>query len=269
MKTWKATLLIAALVFVVSAAVAPWIFAMLHPLLPNVPFRRLFDRVLLVVAALSLWPLFRSNGIRSWRELGYVPEMFRRRQLPLGLALGLASYGLGILCNASSLHCGDNAWKLAGFVLTAIVVALIEETFFRGGLQNILQRQTNMCVALLVVSAVYSVVHFLKPSAANIADDAVCWRSGFDYIARVASRSLREPSEWRGAVTLWLAGIALGWAFVRTRSLGLSIGLHAGWVFALKTAAWLGAGSFVDNMLLWPVLILLIAGIEWLSRRNK
>jgi hypothetical protein len=59
-----------------------------------------------------------------------------------------------------------------------------------------------------------------------------------------------------GFVTLWLAGCILGLAFARTRALYLSMGIHAGWVFTLKTFAWLTAGaSLVDSALVWPVLL--------------
>jgi hypothetical protein len=46
----------AAAVIVVSALSAPWIFRLVHPRITGVPFRRVFDRVLLVVALAGFWP---------------------------------------------------------------------------------------------------------------------------------------------------------------------------------------------------------------------
>jgi hypothetical protein len=37
------------------------------------------------------------------------------------------------------------------------------------------------------------------------------------------------------------------------------MGIHAGWVFTLKTFAWLTAGaSLLDNALVWPVLLVVL-----------
>jgi len=268
MKTGRAIALYAAAVFALSAVLAPWLFWAVHTF-GDWPFRRVFDRVILGVALVGLWPLLRAAGIRSWREVGFVPDLFRLRQLGVGLLVGIISYGAGSLWLAPSLRAGGNPWNLLGFAFTGIVVALLEETFFRGGLQNIFQRRMPAWLAVLLVSGVYSAVHFLKPSGAHIAGDAVRWNSGFEYLGGVAACSFQEPGVWRSVVSLWLAGIVLGWAFARTQALWLSVGLHAGWVFALKTLAWLGAGSLVDKVLVWPVLLLVLGGIEWWSRRKN
>ncbi len=267
MKTGRAIALYAVAVFVLSATLAPWLFWAAHHF-GAWPFRRVFNRAILGVALAGLWPLLRSAGIRSWREAGFVPCLFRLRQMPLGFALGIVSYGLGGLLLTPSLRAVGNPWNLLGFAFTGIVVALIEETFFRGGLQNVFQRRMPAWLAVLVVSGIYSVVHFLKPSGADIAGDAMTWRSGFEYLGGVIACSFQETGVWRSVVALWLVGIVLGWAFVRTQALYLSIGLHAGWVFALKTLARLDGGSLVDNPILWPVLLLLLGGIEWWSRRK-
>jgi len=54
------------------------------------------------------------------------------------------------------------------FLLAGIAVAIVEETFFRGGVQGALQRATNLPVAIVLASAVYSIVHFLKPKGAAL-----------------------------------------------------------------------------------------------------
>ncbi len=258
MKTGRAIALYAVAVFALSAVLAPWIFWGVHTV-GGWPFRRVFDRVILGVALVGLWPLLRAAGIRSWRDLGYVPVLFRH--VIAGIAIGIASYGVGALALTSSLHLGGNLWKAAA---TGVIVALIEETYFRGGLQNVLQRRMPAWLAVALISALYSVVHFLKPSGAHIPDAAVTWRSGFEYLGGVAGCSFQEPGVWRSVVSLWLVGVALGWAFVRTRALYLSIGLHAGWVFAMKTM-----GGLVDKPVIWPVLLVVLGGIEWWSRRKQ
>ena len=79
-----------------------------------------------------------------------------------------------------------------------------------------------------------------------------------------------------GFVTLFLAGCVLGLGFTRTRALYLSIGIHAGWVFTLKTYAalthtsgprtWWGGAALVDNMLVWPILVGVLGFVAWVYR---
>ena len=109
---------------------------------------------------------------------------------------------------------------------------------------------------------------------------AVRWSSGFDCIGQVFSRSLVAPGVAVGFVTLLLAGLILGAAFARTRALYLSIGLHAGWVFTLKAygvlttaqaaeaTRWWGGGSLTENVLTWPVLVVVFFVVAAISRRG-
>ena len=108
--------------------------------------------------------------------------------------------------------------------------------------------------------------------------DSLHWHSGFDYLAQVLTRSWSAPGVVVGFVTLFLAGGILGLAFARTGALYLPIGIHAGWVFTLKTYAaltdptgprtwWSGAG-LVDNALVWPILLGLLAFVAQRCRRR-
>ena len=69
-------------------------------------------------------------------------------------------------------------------------------------------------------------------------------------------------------VTLFLAGCILGLAYVRTRALYLSIGLHAGWVLANEFARWLGTYQIIEDKAAWSVLVVLLVVVAWLCR-NK
>ncbi|MBM3860188.1 MAG: CPBP family intramembrane metalloprotease [Verrucomicrobia bacterium] len=268
MRIGKAITLYALAVFALSALVAPWIFWAVVSV-GDWPFRRVFNRVMLLVALAGLWPLLRAAKIRSWRDVGFVRDSHWLRQWAAGFAVGLVSCGIGVFWGTAALQPGDNPWKLPGFLLTGIVVGLIEETFFRGGLQNVLQRRIRPWVAVFFVSGLYSVVHFLKPAGAHIPHEAVWWCSGFEFLGGVAACFFLDPDIWRSVISLWLVGIVLGWAFVRTQRLYLSMGLHAGWVFALKTLAWFGGGSLLSNPLIWPVLLIVLGGVECWSRRKN
>jgi uncharacterized protein len=165
------------------------------------------------------------------------------------------------------------------FAATGVVVALIEETFFRGGLQGALQRGTTVPVAIGITSVIYSAVHFLKPQGVNYEPAAIHWLSGLVHLGRVFTNSVAAPHVAVGFVTLALAGCVLGLTYAQTGALYLPMGIHAGWVFTLKAYAklttvtggtrWWGGAALIDNMIAWPVLLTLLIVFGWLLRNQR
>lgn len=267
MRVARAIFIYALAVVVIGALLSPWVYQLVHPHLPRVPFRRVFDRTLLIVALAGLWPLFRRLEIRSWTEAGYPARPGWWRELLTGLALGLGTFAVGgallVLLGTRQLAGFDHVhWFSA--ILTGFAVGVLEETFFRGAIFGGLRRGLPVWVAILASSVIYSALHFLKANSTGDAD--ITWTSGFTYLEFITRTSAQRPGVAVGFVTLTLAGIVLAIAYTRTQALYLSIGLHAGWVIALKVFAkltdpvgrqWWGGGSLVDNMLMWPVLVIL------------
>ena len=281
-------------VVLLGALLAPWAFGLvesvkhvswLSGILREATFRRVFDRTLLVVAAIGLVPLLRALRVPSWRDIGYVRRRFGAVELVGGVCLGCVSFGVagallvllgGRQLSQNWIHVTRN---LITFALTGVLVALVEETFFRGGLQTALGRGLNAAAAIVITSAVYSVVHFMKPSEADIPANAVCWTSGFEHLVTVLRVAFKQSGVGLGFVTLFLAGLTLGIARARTGALYLPIGVHAGWVFTQKTfqwmtdrtklQAWWGSTDLVEGMLTWPLLLVLIGIVLWLTRQRK
>ena len=90
---------------------------------------------------------------RDWivglRELAiYIPIA-----VPLGLALGFLHIHYRI----------DRAWLiLPAWIFTFIGIALPEEIFFRGWMQNLLERRIGRLASLLLTAAVFGLAHFNK-----------------------------------------------------------------------------------------------------------
>jgi membrane protease YdiL (CAAX protease family) len=281
LRAFKAIGLYAIAVVLLGALCAPWIFWTSQWLAQHVtavnwlaeyPFRRFFNRSVMIVALAGLWPLLRILGIHSWKEVGYVRASAWWKHALIGYALGLGSLviaaGISIALGAQSLGHDRSAGEVARAVLryagVGVLVALIEETFFRGALQGAFQRRMNVVAAIMLASAIYSALHFVKPNKANIPPNEVTWKSGFICLAGSSTQSFSERDVLVSSVTLFLAGCILGLAYAKTQALYLSIGLHAGWVLANEFSRWLGTGRVVEQVMAWPVLALLLVVVGWL-----
>jgi uncharacterized protein len=266
----KAIGLYAVAVVVLGALFAPWLFWAVRPV-ATYPFHRIFDRSVMIVGFVGLWPLLSALGFRSASDLGYVRSHVWWRHALAGLALGVGSLALVTVVlfagGSRSLQLDKSPWEMANaalhFLVTGIVVALIEETFFRGVLQGAWQRAINPALAVVCASVVYSAAHFLKP-AGNIPADRVAWDSGFRWLSWIASQSFRGGDVLVPFVTLFLVGCVLGLAYVKTGALYLPIGLHAGWVLANEFIRWLGGGSVIEYAACWPMLVILLVLMAWL-----
>ena len=236
------------------------------------PFRRYFDRSILVAAFALLWPLFNALKIRNWDELGFLPNPTRWRQLSLGLFISIVSVMvLGVIAlqfGSYSLVTLIPWMKIALLPLSAITVAIIEETLFRGVLQGVIERTRSHPIAFLFVPALYAVVHFLKPPGDAFAQTRITWESGFVQ-ARLALWQFTDLKLVAGGfLTLFLVGLILAYARRQTHSLWLPIGLHAGWIIAKmgftkiaiqKSQAWPWFGADLLTGLA-PVVVLILTG---------
>ena len=242
-------------------------------------FQKYFNRALLLasLALLPVWILWLRVGVGELSWLRADPIWLRR----LGVGFGLGALALGVL---AGIYLGLGIWEfklpipwgaLGRALLSAGVVAALEELLFRGGLQTVIARSMGPRGAVWATSALFSVVHFLKPNPA-LRLETVGWSSGFELIPE-AFHQFSDPALVLGGwVTLCVFGWVLGMAVERTGSLWMSVGLHAGvvWVKLSFEKAAICKGSFlpwVGSQLpvgLVPVAVLLLLGmvvVRWES----
>jgi len=200
------------------------------------PFRRYFDRAILVAAFALLRPLGRSLQIKNWHELELDPNPIPWRHLCLGLFISIASV---VVLGTIALQFGGYTllspipWiKITLLPITAVMVTLIEEILFRGCLQGIVQRTRAHFLAFLFVPALYAIVHFLKPPGDAFAQTRITWESGFVQTQLALWQFTDLKLVTSSFITLFLVGLILAYARQRTRSLWLPIGLHTGWIIA-------------------------------------
>ncbi len=280
MKDAARLLLYLAGVILLGALLAPPLFwlgqaVIAHGVLPSLAkfdFESYFHRALLIAAVALLWPLFRVLQVRSWRDLGL--EKNSRAGADLGMGFVIAAIPL-LCCGAViialhiySLRRGFLWHKMPDVLFAASIVPILEELLFRGFILGVLLRGFSRLGALLLTSAFFSIVHFLKAPEATTPNDAVRWFSGFDSIAHSFGQFSDPMLLAGGFLTLFAIGCILADARLRTASLWLPIGLHAGWIFANGTFSkaahrealvlpWLGKNLLVG------IVPLILALVSW------
>lgn len=185
------------------------------------PHMSIFNKVLLLDAGIYGFVLVRRLGGTGfdlrlrWRDAG-IGLREAAFYLPIALALGL---GLGFL-HAHAVWRGVGAIA-AAWIFTFFFIAVPEELFFRGWLQNILERKLKACLgrklepnlgrrlarraALFITAALFGLSHFNKHT-----------------LGLGTTRF-----NWRYVVLAALAGVFYGRAWRRNRRVGAAAVTHA------------------------------------------
>ena len=253
--------------------------------LGDTPFRKFFHRALLVAALVLLWPTARWLQVASVRALGLAPNPRRWGDLGAGFAAAflmmVALTAVLLALHVVALRGHVHPMDFVQIALSAVVVSLLEEWLFRGAILGLLARTMPRYVALFCTSALFSILHFLKPETAE--PHAIHWLSGFALIPG-AFAQFNDP--WLllgGFTTLFAVGWILGFSRLKTRSLWMAVGLHAGWILGMmsfskvtrrlmkveETLPWFGGDLKVG---LGSVAVVLLTGLlvwGYLGRRKN
>nr|WP_281375530.1 CPBP family intramembrane glutamic endopeptidase [Haloferula luteola] len=142
-----------------------------------------------------------------------------------------------------NLVVSDIAWSsiLRRSLITACMVAVIEEWLFRGMLLGIFLRAMRPAWAIVGLSLLFAAVHFLDPPSGAKVPDPEAYDAGFVLLRQILHHFV-EPQALIGRfLTIFAVGVVLAVARWRTASLWMPVGLHAGWIFAYqlyKGATW-------------------------------
>lgn len=244
--------------------------------LKDTDFQRYFARSVLISAFLLLPLVIRSIGLGRLRNLGLSRNPLWWRDIVAGFLLSVAVTAvLGFI----AIHLGIYTWKghlpwnlVAAVFLPALIVSVIEEFLFRGAILGLVRQTISTVPAMVLVSALFSIIHFFRPVDGQIS--VVQWYSGFDLIGKLFGRFTDPLLVGGGFMTIFVLGLLLADSVVRTRSLWLSIGLHAGTVFGkmsfnkltkqlTQAPPWfgpeltIGLGSVLTLLFLWFLVWLL------------
>jgi hypothetical protein len=197
-------------------------------------------RLLEIVAIVLTVPLLALLGGGSLSAWGLAARQRWWLRAGRGALIGLASLGavcvmlfvLDVRVLRVDLVADPSVWlaALAGAAASAVVVAVKEEVFFRGGLFSALSRTGGTALALWAGAAVYAAAHFLDAPDAPAGEPA---RSGFQVLGQ-ALAAVARVENLDSFAALLCAGLVLGVMRLRDGDIASCLGIHFGWVLSIK-----------------------------------
>lgn len=205
-------------------------------------FSRIFNRTFMISGILLFFICRRWLKINSFSQLGLVASLKESRDLFTGWILAFGSMVLlaaamsfaGVFTPYFRLSLAQSLAECASAFFSGAAVGFFEEIFFRGILFKGLLAEGSRVRAYVLANLFYSALHFVKPGESYVLEqfDPL---AGFPHLFSTFAPFLDPVSILPGLFGLFFIGAVLSYALERTGYLYLSIGIHAGWVFALKT----------------------------------
>ena len=217
------------------------------------PFPRIFDRTVMATLLIAMIWAARELDLASLLRRGYrhpaAPSIVRAiRGLVVAICAIAILFALALAVSGSGI--GDReaaAMLLPKYFLSAIVIAIIEEGFFRAFLLGGMTGDFGNRVALILSAAIYAVAHLIR-SPARFYVTGYEPAAGLITLAHSIDQFTDPAIAIPTLIGLFLLGIVLGEAYILTGSVYFSIGLHCGFVLGAK---------------MWPKIILDRATIPW------
>jgi membrane protease YdiL (CAAX protease family) len=268
---------------------ADWAFSRWPGLLEErVPFARVFNRAFMISGILLFIAGRRYLIPTEIKPLLVVEPSVASRAFLIGWVLALTSVALLLAAMTAAevyrpffrMSLGASLGHIAGALASGAFIGFMEEVFFRGLLFFGLLQHGPPLRAYLLANAFYSALHFVKPGEDYFLDRLEL-TAGFRHLLTTFEPFLEPATLLPGFIGLFLLGVVLSYALVRTGDLYLSIGLHAGWIFGIKSVrvfgnysrrdlGWLFGATdpkFVSGVAAWIGILLVGLAITWLARR--
>lgn len=240
---------VAVMLFIFAASI--FLTPPLHSILPMFKFEQIFDRLVMVftIIAAVLFVLrqeFKEGGTglrrEFWTKNGFDFSAPWQKLSVCGFLCGSLAVAFIIVWQVafgprylhSPIFAQDIVVHFVKGMLSGVVVGIVEEFFFRGFVFSFLAKKMPVVLAILLASAFYSLTHFFDNGQIFIPDNP-SFRDAFRLLIGYA-----EPfqNQWHKIypqfVGLFIFGVILCVSYLRSRSLFLPIGIHAGAVFAIK-----------------------------------
>ncbi len=298
LKSYQRLLIFLLLILAITCVISPWmalgadwVYLNWPSLIDErVPFPRVFNRAFMVAGII---------GFVAARKFIFPPRLkplllpgFRiaMHLASLGWILGVASTALlvslmtigDIFVPFFRLSWGESVSRLIGAFFAGMFAGSLEEIFFRGILFLGLRDDGRPVAAYMFANLFYSALHFVKPGEPYFLN-GIEPLAGFRHLLTTFEPFFHPIDLLPGIFGLFLIGVILSYALVRTGNLYLSIGLHAGWVFGLKVIRVFGDFSrqdlgwmfgstdpkIVSGVATWIGLLLVAVAVRQLTRHEQ
>ena len=203
------------------------------------PFPRIFDRTVMVTLLVALLCFARPLRLFELLREGFAGPRANLVRTGAGLLLALVAVGslFGIAAYFGSSHSipyREIAMRASSAVVAAIVIGVIEEGFFRAFLLGGMESDVGSGGAVLVSSAIYAMAHVVR-APAHYYLIGIHPAAGVRNLAESAIRLAHPLAALPELLGLFLLGALLGEAFLLSRTVYFSIGMHAGFVLGAKS----------------------------------
>lgn len=297
MKSYQRLLLFAIIVLGFTVLLSPWAALTWDYIITTRPgwesyrysFGKIFDRFFMVSGIVLFFCCRRFLKLGPVNQWGLTPRSFAAHDLWQGFSLAVASMaGLALVMSLADvfdpffrLSLARSLERCASAILAAAAAGFIEELLFRGLIFKGLYEQLGRVRAYLFAAFFYSAIHFVQPSSQARLGGIDAW-TGLRYLAGSFQPFLDLDRLFPGLLGLFLIGAVLCYAFERTGTLYLAIGLHAGWIFSLKTLrvfgdfrrgdlGWLFGSTdpkIVSGVVTWLGILLVGVAVSRITRRR-
>ena len=297
MKSYQRLLLFALIVLAFTALLSPWAALTWDYITTTRPgwesyrysFGKIFNRFFMISGIVLFFFCRRFLRLGPMARLGLTPRALAWRDLQRGFGLAIASMaGLGLIMSWLDvfepffrLSMADSLKRCASAMLAAAAAGFMEEILFRGVIFKGLYEELGRVRAYLFAALFYSAIHFVKPGDPTALGGLNAW-TGLRYLAGSFQPFLDLDRLFPGLLGLSLIGAVLCYAFARTGTLYLSIGLHAGWIFSLKTLrvfgdfrrddlGWMFGSTdpkIVSGVVTWVGIVLVGVAVGLITRRR-
>jgi membrane protease YdiL (CAAX protease family) len=251
------------------------------------PFPRIFDRTVMATLLLAMLLAARQLKFVALLKDGFVhPVRESSARLICGLIVAFCAlailFALALQAGGSGLGgFGAVESRIPGYILSAIAIAIIEEGFFRAFLLGGMRDDFGDRGALLASAAIYSVAHLVR-SPAHFYATRYEPAAGIVTLAHSVDQLSHPATAIPTLIGLFLLGIVLGKAFLVTKSVYFSMGLHCGFVLGAKLwpkivaghgLPWWIAGTgpipLIGGAAAWVLAIIILLLIRPLTGRAK
>ena len=289
-------LLFVLFVLALTALLSPW-FALAAdwladqwPAIKRYPFSRIFNRTFMISGIILFFCCRKFLKIGRLSDLGIITLRKGNRDLIAGWLLAAGSMTALIVAMTVAdvfephfrYSLSQSLSRVASALASGIFAGVLEEIFFRGILFKGLLQNGRPVRAFILANLFYSALHFVKPGESYFVD-GFAPLAGFRHLFYTFTPFLEPLPLLPGMFGLFLIGVVLSYAFLRTGNLYLAIGLHAGWVFSLKSVriagtyrrddlSWLFGASdprIVSGVATWIGILIVLALAHWYTRRRN